>query len=234
MACETCGQQFRKYHARHKFCSKPCQNTEAHKEKKRRYVFAKRNPGAAYRPMSAPTSCPGCGTKVAHQSGCHRYCSRNCQHRHYRKENPEWFQQHDAVYTRVSRTKWRMRRPWKYLFASRLSHARKRGLPFALTNEWATQRWTGRCELTGIPFAPQGNGPGPQPLSPSIDRIDQRKGYTPDNCRFVLWAVNALHGVGSDETMYAVAAALITRRKTSVAPVGVHDLGRPRGDAETV
>ena len=58
-----------------------------------------------------------------------------------------------------------------------------------LTVEWIEQRLLqGVCEVTGIAFEMKGDR---RPFMPSIDRIDSGKGYTPDNCRVVLWIINA-------------------------------------------
>lgn len=99
--------------------------------------------------------------------------------------------------------------PWLRLVSSAKSRALKYNIPFDLTEEWAVSRWTGQCELTNIPFRTDLPGSGPKTFSPSIDQIKPRAGYTQTNCRFVLWAVNALKHDGTDEDMYLVAAALI-------------------------
>jgi hypothetical protein len=58
-----------------------------------------------------------------------------------------------------------------------------------LTVEWIEQRLLqGVCEVTGIAFV---IGSTKHPFLPSVDRIDSDKGYTPDNCRIVLWIINA-------------------------------------------
>ena len=58
-----------------------------------------------------------------------------------------------------------------------------------LTVEWIEQRLLqGVCEVTGIAFERKGDR---RPFMPSIDRIDSSKGYTPENCRVVLWIINA-------------------------------------------
>jgi len=91
--------------------------------------------------------------------------------------------------------------------------AEKKGLPFALDDAWLAAHWTGACGLTGIPFVTNPNGRGgPWMYSPSIDKIDPAKGYVPDNCRFILLAVNALKGVGTDEDMYRIAGAILANR----------------------
>lgn len=87
--------------------------------------------------------------------------------------------------------------------------AAKRKLPFDLTYEWGEKRWTGFCELTGIPFAPRRDAPSSL-FSPSLDKIIPAKGYIQDNCRFVLFGINNLKHDGTDEEMYYVAKSLIS------------------------
>jgi len=48
--------------------------------------------------------------------------------------------------------------------------------------------------------------------SPSIDRIDNSKAYTPDNCRFVLNCVNSFKHDGTDADIYRIAEALLLNR----------------------
>lgn len=102
--------------------------------------------------------------------------------------------------------------PWLLLLAAAKERAKKYNIPFDLTEAWAINRWTGCCELTDIPFRLGARGNGPKTFSPSIDQIVARKGYTQNNCRFVLWAVNALKHDGTDEDMYLVAAALMDKK----------------------
>lgn len=102
--------------------------------------------------------------------------------------------------------------PWLRLLAGAKGRAKKYNIPFTLTIDWARQRWTDTCELTGIPFRTDERGNGPKTFAASIDQIEPRKGYTPDNCRFVLWAVNALKHDGTDADMYLIAAALLDKK----------------------
>ena len=67
--------------------------------------------------------------------------------------------------------------------------AAKRGLEFTLTKEWALETYTGHCAITGIKFLDYRDRNGGGPYSPSIDRIDNTKGYTESNCR---WGARAL------------------------------------------
>lgn len=83
----------------------------------------------------------------------------------------------------------------------------------SLTIEWIKGKLlAGVCEVTGIAFEFERNG---NPFFPSIDRIDSSKGYTPDNCRVVLWIINtAKHTLAEDDFLSAlrqVAEAVVER-----------------------
>lgn len=101
----------------------------------------------------------------------------------------------------------RSKTPWKHILRSRFRDALKKGIPFELTAEWAAARWTGYCELSGIPFDLTNTVVGF--YSPSIDKIDPEEGYLPDNCRFVLFSVNGFKSVGTDDDVLSVALALV-------------------------
>jgi hypothetical protein len=104
----------------------------------------------------------------------------------------------------------RKRSPWRFLVLSAKKRAEKIGVPFDLTNEWAQARWTGRCELTNLPFNLEFTGRnGPMHWSPSIDRKIPAVGYVQENCRFVLHCVNSFKSTGTQEEMLYVANALV-------------------------
>lgn len=99
--------------------------------------------------------------------------------------------------------------PWRGLLHAAQSRAKKRSLPYFLTEMWAAKRWTGLCEVTGLEFRLGQRGFGPKFWSPSIDKIDASKGYVPENCRFVLWGVNSFKHDATDEDMVLVARAIV-------------------------
>lgn len=72
--------------------------------------------------------------------------------------------------------------------------AKKNGLQCTLTVDDIVEivrRANGCCEVTGLPFSDEGaNNCRRAPYRPSLDRIDAGSGYTPENCRLVLFAVN--------------------------------------------
>lgn len=67
--------------------------------------------------------------------------------------------------------------------------ARVKGLEFSLTTLFLKQLWDdqgGLCALSGRQLGLMGDGM----YSPSIDRIDPTRGYTPDNVQWVIWFIN--------------------------------------------
>lgn len=102
--------------------------------------------------------------------------------------------------------------PWRKCVIAAKGRAQKRNIAFDLTMEWAEKRWTGFCELTQIPFSPRKEA-ACGVFSPSIDRVIPSKGYTQDNCRFVLFGVNSLKHDATDEVMYLIAEALLRQRE---------------------
>ena len=94
---------------------------------------------------------------------------------------------------------------YKMVLAAR-SRAKARGLECDLPLDWKASITT--CELTGLPFVK-----GCRLYAASIDRIDNDKGYTVENYRLVLCAVNHMKNTGTDEDVYHIAAALLNHRK---------------------
>jgi len=87
--------------------------------------------------------------------------------------------------------------PWTEFICKRLAtyqkNAQRRNLEFTLTRSCVVQllqRCHWRCAVTGIEFTRETFGGAKAPFSPSIDRIDNSKGYTPDNTRIVCLIVN--------------------------------------------
>jgi len=100
------------------------------------------------------------------------------------------------------------------LWTSAKSRATKYGYSFNLTREWVLSKLTrGVCEVTGIAFKYVAHSVH----SPSIDRIDNSKGYTEDNCRVVLHMYNAGKSVGTDEDMLELAYAILNYNKPQEA-----------------
>ncbi len=95
----------------------------------------------------------------------------------------------------------RIKRPERYLFERTKSRAKEYNLEFNLTlSDIVIPK---NCPILGIPlfFTDQSDKSNRNPNSPSIDRIDSTKGYTPDNIVIVSWRANHLKNNGTLEEM---------------------------------
>ena len=91
------------------------------------------------------------------------------------------------------------------LLSSCRRRAEKKGIEFDLTKSWIQTRLEGQCELSGLNFDFQAGAR--DPYSPSIDRIDASGGYTQDNCRVILWSLNAAFGTWGADAFRDIAFA---------------------------
>ena len=93
--------------------------------------------------------------------------------------------------------------------------AKKSGLEFTIDREWIAERLRrGICEATGVPldYSQTGAGKGgSHPWSPSLDRIDNAKGYTPENTQVVVWIYNSAKNTFDHQTVVQFARALIAK-----------------------
>lgn len=71
--------------------------------------------------------------------------------------------------------------------------SKKKGFVLAIDRAWVAEKLvSGKCELTGIAFDLSPLPGGRQnPYTASLDRKDCSIGYTPENTRVILWALNA-------------------------------------------
>lgn len=126
----------------------------------------------------------------------------------YRKLNPK-----DWKSDRVS-----FRGRLKAMLGAAHDRAIEKGRVFDLRPHWDSlyPRFSkGVCEASGIPFAMDlGRGRGMR--SPSIDRIDSRKGYTIDNVRFVCWGLNRAFGEQGEHEFRPLAVAWLRARGCKV------------------
>lgn len=222
-ACARCGKPIvgRRIDAR--FCCAIC-CTRFHKRLQRK--------------NHAPINCATCGTSFVPINCTQVCCSLRCQRKHHYNKDPQKHRQNALKYMRAdpqhnakvrtrylaNKDKWhaysnqrrrkiRILQPWRQPLDSARHRAKSRNREFNLTEEWCLARWTGKCEVCQLPFVigPAG-APGPRMFAPSIDRINPACGYTQDNCRFVLMAVNSLKHNGTDMDMYRIAAAMLAAK----------------------
>ena len=115
------------------------------------------------------------------------------------------------------------------LISDARNSSKKRKLEINISRDWIEEKLNrGICELTGLPFdfTPSKNT-YLNKFAPSLDRINSSKGYTKDNVRVVLCAVNLALGQYNDEEMLPILKAMITgienAQKKPAAPVSAGD-----------
>jgi hypothetical protein len=81
--------------------------------------------------------------------------------------------------------------------------ARKHGRAFSL--KVADLFVPATCPVLGIPLFVNAGGSGPSPNSPSLDRIDSSKGYTPDNVMVISHKANCIKSSATPQELRRVA-----------------------------
>jgi len=185
--CAVCGTEFIPAHSRSRYCSKQC----LWKSKNDRYRLANPEKYLAHSRASYAK---------------HREKRRAYMRERYAKDPEAWYSRNELY-----RLNTRNERPWYMLLRYAEKRAEKKSVPFDLTDEWAVSAWTGACAVSGLSFVTGHKGHGPRPRTPSIDRIEPSLGYVQSNCRFVIHAVNALKGDGTEEEMMEVVRSILLR-----------------------
>lgn len=105
--------------------------------------------------------------------------------------------------------RWRSENPGRYLWLQARYRAKKRNVYFEITPKDVVV--PDYCPVMGIRMV-MGNGKksGPTPNSPTLDRIDPSKGYTPENVWVISWRANILKG---DATIEELEALLVHMRR---------------------
>ena len=111
----------------------------------------------------------------------------------------------------------RSRNPSRYLYNQAKHRSRKRNIFFDITPEDIVV--PDYCPVLDIPLV-MGRGlkGGPTHNSPSIDRIDPKKGYTPDNIRVISWRANSLKSDASLKELQVLVEDLSRLSKDEKGP----------------
>lgn len=140
-----------------------------------------------------------------------RLCSVCFDRKHYlRKSEAEDFRDNEC-----NRSKnYRHRDRAKYIINQLKSKSRRTGINVEISHAWIDERLQhGFCELTGLPFEwkdyTRNQRGGRLFYTPSIERIDNKRGYTPNNCRIVISGYNVGKSDYTDREMMAMSVALI-------------------------
>jgi hypothetical protein len=97
----------------------------------------------------------------------------------------------------------------------------------------AWERCEGRCAVSGPEFseAQVGGGKAKRPYAPSLDRIDPRRGYEPDNVRLVCAVANFAMNAWGLEPVLHMARAMAKKHAEETGDPGDR-LWRARQDAK--
>lgn len=90
---------------------------------------------------------------------------------------------------------------------------RKSGLEFSITVDDIVIPDV--CPILGIPLNMNSGRSGAYKNSPSLDRINNNKGYTPDNIQVISQLANAMKGAASDKELIAFAKWVLSTRSES-------------------
>lgn len=98
--------------------------------------------------------------------------------------------------------------------------AKRYGYAFTLTRAWLEEKLAPmRCSVTGAALSVKSDDCATRyhPWSPSLDRVDSTKGYTPDNTRVVCTAYNVAKNEWSDADVLHMARSLVTKMENEHA-----------------
>lgn len=131
----------------------------------------------------------------------------NASKKLYRQKNK------DKIYARVKA--WRIRNPHKILLSNAKQRAAKRGYEFTLQNEDIIIPIT--CPILGIPITKNicvTIRSGPHNNSPSLDRIDNTKGYIKGNIQVISHQANTMKGNATPQELIKFAQWVLKTYET--------------------
>jgi len=97
------------------------------------------------------------------------------------------------------------------MLAKARERAKAKNLSFNIDREYIRSIIPSHCPIFGIPLewsAQRGNGHGPLPNSPSLDRIDPSKGYVKGNVWIISNKANTIKSYASHEELKLVTEAV--------------------------
>lgn len=107
---------------------------------------------------------------------------------------------------------WRSENLPKIMLNRSKARAKAQGMTFDLTEDWIRERFE-VCELSGLKLACCTDSPGP--LSPSVDRINSKFGYTQANCRVICMALNVAFNRWGEEAVKPILNAWFSKCLTN-------------------
>lgn len=105
------------------------------------------------------------------------FCGRQCRYRAYKRKNPDYWRAYHKAWSREN--------PVRIMLNSCKQNAKKKGLVFKLTAKDIVI--PKRCPVFGLPFVTGDRG-----RTPSVDRIDNTKGYIRRNIQVISRRANTM------------------------------------------
>jgi hypothetical protein len=107
--------------------------------------------------------------------------------------------------------------PARLILERTKARAKKKNFSFDLTEGWVQKKLNkGICEATGIELICNEYYEDKGPFVPSIDRLDNSKGYTKDNCQMVIWIYNRAKGTSDLKTLYKMCKAFVEKYEKEI------------------
>ena len=121
------------------------------------------------------------------------------QARNYRLNNKDVYNKNDREYRALYHKS--IKGYASRLYGGAKYRSKKKNMDIEITSEWIYNRLEPLiCEVTGFALTIKSGGSNKtQPLQPTLDRIDNSKGYTINNTRVTCWWYNVMKQDWSDE-----------------------------------
>lgn len=137
------------------------------------------------------------GRNQSKSTGYQDWC-KACTADYNRKRNEkEGWRSRGEYFSWPERLYWNARRSAK---AKKYSRKFSAELDVSIDQKWVQEQLSKqgfRCYWTGVPFDMDLSRRDTNPRSPSLDRLDNNRGYTPDNVIICMWCVNRMRGATS-------------------------------------
>lgn len=166
--------------------------------------------------------------KVCIECEKYSFCDRdvNMRKRCYQR----WYNQthRDPQVEKLRLALYRQKHFARWMRTRTKSQAAKSWAHFGLDQSWfETELAKGVCSVTGLPFVLPSYQPGAKgkrgPWTPSVDRIDNKKGYTKSNSRLVVWIYNLAKNSYEDADILKMCAALASSYTMRVANIASNE-----------
>lgn len=196
--CQQCGKKFLPKTRRNKFCSDIC--CDRGYKKRQRVKNSK---------TKEPRPCRNCGNVFQPRVGNQFYCTSDpCKQRSRRvsyTNSAEKYRERNK--TKEYMARWRSRNPSSVLYRAAKNRAKTKGIEFTI--EVSDVVVPNTCPVLGIEISIGGN----RNNSPSLDRIDNSKGYVKGNVCVISFRANALKSDGTLEELRAISRYMEERLK---------------------